>query len=782
MKMNLHREGVSRQTGKNRDTVHDDTRNCHAWLLTARLAILQACLLAVWVAPALAQHEGHGGPEVVGWVPHEILERPLPLRRDIGNLHEQVTTSSTEAQAFYDQGLNYIASYVWIEAARSFQQALRLDPSLAAAYVGLCDVYVQLQDVPAARAALEKAQSLSSKITDAERQRMEIRARFVEFLEDKQNLDKFVAYRKAIYDALMANPLDPGLWILRGFADEGPGAGHGQTGDLDSIAFYQTALAVSPNNSAAHHYLAHSYENIGRTEEALNHSEAYLRISSSIPHAHHMRGHELRRAGRIEDAIEEFRKANELENAYYRAEHIPAEYDWHRPHNLTLLAMCYQLLGQMKIAEQLLRESFSLPAHGELAEFSHKQWPEFLLARGRAQEAYEQSQILTQSPSMMARFAGHTLMGRALVALNRVDEAEKELALARDALVLVTATEADRLRPYSETLRAEILLSQKKSAEGIALMKEIEDQLRASPGPDARSQALIQLDSIARRARETEEWALAGITAQGMIQQDPSYAGGYYALGLVAEHEGNSITAIRQFSVAEKLWSEADKELPELQIVRQKLTPEQTELPQNRQDYLKRVREHLEMPASLQQAKTEVSFDPARLRGSPHVPVIIIEFSDFQCPLCRKVQPTLKSLLAKYEGRVSLAYRDFPLRGMHGQAELGAESSRCAGEQGKFWEYHDLLFDNPDKLNQNGLLELARNAKLGEKQFDSCLSSGKYRSQVQRDLQDGIRAGVMGTPGIFINGILLSGAQPEAAFEQVIESELASVKRKRTGH
>src|SRR6266571_1752864 len=779
LKMNLHREGVSRQTGKNRDTVHHDTWKGHACFLVARLAILQACLLAVWVAPALAQHEGHGGPEVVGWVPHEILERPLPLRRDIGNLHEQVTTSSTEAQAFYDQGLNYIASYVWIEAARSFHQALRLDPSLAAAYVGLCDVYVQLQDVPAARAALEKAQSLSSKITDAERQRMEIRARFVEFLEDKQNLDKFVAYRKAIYDALMANPLDPGLWILRGFADEGPGAGHGQTGDLDSIAFYLSALAVSPNNSAAHHYLAHSYENIGRTEEALNHSEAYLRVSSSIPHAHHMRGHELRRAGRIEDAIEEFRKANDLESAYYRAEHIPAPYDWHRPHNLSLLAMCYQLLGQMKAAEQLLRESFSLPGHSELAEFDHRQWPEFLLARGRTQEAYEQSQILAQRPSMMARFAGHTLMGRALVVLNHVADAEKELALARDALVLVTATEADRLRPYSETLRAEILLSQKKSAEGVALMKEIEGQLRASPGPDARSQALIQLDSIARRARETEEWALAEITAQGMIQQDPSYAGGYYALGSVSEHQGNSITAIRQFSVAEKLWSEADKELPELQIVRQKLTPEQTELPQNRQDYLKRVREHLEIPGSLQQAKTEVSFDPARLRGSPHVPVIIIEFSDFQCPLCRKVQPTLKSLLAKYEGQVSLAYRDFPLRGLHSQAELAAEASRCAVEQEKFWEYHDLLFGNPDKLNRAGVAGMAQSLGLNEKQFEACLSSGKYTKQIEQDLQDGIRAGVEGTPGIFINGILLSGAQPEAAFEKIIRAELAAPKEKR---
>src|SRR5262249_62385607 len=119
----------------------------------------------------------------------------------------------------------------------------------------------------------------------------------------------------------------PGLWIPCRFSDEGAVGGQGQTEDLDSITFYQTALMVSPGNSAAHHYLAHSYENIGRTEEALAHSEAYLQMASSIPHAHHMRGHELRRAGRIEDAIEEFRKANDLETTYYRAENIPAEYD-----------------------------------------------------------------------------------------------------------------------------------------------------------------------------------------------------------------------------------------------------------------------------------------------------------------------------------------------------------------------------------------------------------------------------------------------------------------------
>ena len=744
-----------------------------------RRAIYAVCFLALWGTPLQAQHESHEGHEIVGWVPREILERPLVLRYDIGNVHEKATTSSRDAQAFYDQGLNYLSSYVWIEAGRSFHQALRLDPNLAAAYLGLADVYVALQDIPAARSAVEKAQSLSATVSEPERRRIEIQSRLVAFLGEKQNLDKFVEYRKAIYDSLMANPLDPGLWILRGFADEGPGAGRGQTGDVDSIAFYEAALKVSPENSAAHHYLAHSFENIGQTEEALKHSEAYLRVASSIPHAHHMRGHELRRAGRIEEAIAEFRKANELENAYYRAENIPAEYDWHRPHNLTLLAICYQLLGQMKAAEQLLKEAFALPAHSDLAEFARKQWPEFLLARGRTQEAFAQSQALLQSPSRMGQFAAHTLIGRALVAMNRTEEAEKELASARDDLVLIPPTEADRLRSYSETLRAEILLSQKKSAEGAGLMKEIEEQLRASAGPDARSQALIQLDSIARRARDSQEWALAELTARQMIQQDPGYAGGYYALGLATEQEGDLAAASQQFGVADGLWSEADRDLPELQDLRRRVALKQTELPETRQQYLKRVREHPETSTPLHPGKADVSLDPARLRGSPQAPVIIVEFSDFQCPFCRKVQPILKNLLAKYEGRVNLTYRDFPLRGMHGQAELGAESARCAGEQDKFWEYHDLLFENPDKLSRSGLMELARNLKLDEKQFDGCLSGGKYRAKVEEDLQRGIRAGVLGTPGIFINGILLSGAQPEAAFERVIESELAVAKKRR---
>jgi protein-disulfide isomerase/tetratricopeptide (TPR) repeat protein len=725
--------------------------------------------------PVFAQREVHESHEVVGWVPSEILQRPVSLRADTGNFHEKVSTPSAQAQAFYDQGLNYGHSYVWIEAARAFHQALRLDPGLAMAYVGLCDVYIALQDVPAARASLNGAQLRAKGITDLEHRRIEIRVRQLEFLEDRQNLEKFVAYRKAIYDGLMAYPSDVGLWILRGFADEGPMAGHGQTGDVDSIGFYKTALSVSPDNFAAHHYLAHSFENIGQTEEALKHSEAYLRLASSIPHAHHMHGHELRRAGRIEEAVEEFRKANELENAYYAAEKISPGYDWHRAHNLTLLAMCYQLLGQMKGAEQLLREASSLPAHGEIAEYNRKQWPEFLLQRDRPQEALDASQSLIDGDSRMAQFAGRTLMGRALVAMNRTEEAEKQLAQARNALVLLP-DDADRLRPSSETLRAEILLAQKKSAEGVALIKQIEEGIRASLGPDARSQALFQLDYIARRARETQEWALAEFTARQMIEQDPTYAGGHFALGLAQEHAGDQVAAGRQFVAAASLWSEADTDLPELQRLRQKLSANGSKLPRNRQQYLEYVQDHPVEAGFVQPSKTGPSFDPARFRGNPKAPVIIVEFSDFQCPFCRQLQPTLKNLLARYEGRIGLAYRDFPLRELHPGAEIGAQSSRCAGEQGKFWEYHDLLFSNASKLTEEKAMDFARHLSLNEKKFGACLSSGKFTAEIEQDLREGIRAGVIGTPGIFINGVFLSGAQPEEAFERIIQAELANAE------
>ena len=164
----------------------------------------------------------------------------------------------------------------------------------------------------------------------------------------------------------------------------------------------------------------------------------------------------------------------------------------------------------------------------------------------------------------------------------------------------------ERFRPYVEILRAEILLSERKSVEGSALMKELEEGLRGAPSPDARSQSLFQLESIARQARAAEEWAVAESTAQEMIQQDSSYAGGYYALGLVAEHEGDAAKANHEFMIAERLWSEADPDLPEFLSVREKIALHETPLRETREQFLKKL---------LQNGMTAAPVQAARMGG-----------------------------------------------------------------------------------------------------------------------------------------------------------------------
>jgi tetratricopeptide (TPR) repeat protein len=531
----------------------------------ASVAIYTLCLFGATVESARAQPQ-HVGHDAAGPVPREILERPLPLRQGVGKVHEAVTTSAPEAQAFYDQGLAYLNSFVWIEAARSFHQALRLDPHLGMAQLGLSDAYVGLQELPEALDAFQKAQSLAERMSDRERARLTIRARQLDYLQNSGDMQKYFAYRQSVADALALSPEDPWLWILRGFADEGSPLAHGQGGGVDTIAFYETALKFSPDSFVAHHYLAHTLENHGPAKRALAETQTYVRMAPAIPHAHHMVGHNLRRLGRTEDAIQEFLKALELENAYYRVESIPPRYDWHHAHNLQLLGLSYQSLGQMKSAEAALRAAFSLPASIDLAEFNRRAWPQFLLDRERPQEALEAAQeMIAKSEHPMGRLAGQSLAGQAYLAMNRLQEAKSSLAQAEQEMEQLPAAIV-KLLPDAGLLHAEIMLYEKNWSKGNILIEKLEEEMIAVPGPDAWSEALFQLESIEKIARRVGDWDLVGQTAQKMIQHDPSYAGGYFALGWVAEHEGDTSMARQKFAAAEKLWSKADADVRSTQM------------------------------------------------------------------------------------------------------------------------------------------------------------------------------------------------------------------------
>lgn len=208
--------------------------------------------------------------------------------------------------------------------------------------------------------------------------------------------------------------------------------------------------------------------------------------------------------------------------------------------------------------------------------------------------------------------------------------------------------------------------------------------------------------------------------------------------------------------------------------LRQRLT--QYRLQQARRDYLGKLRQQADVTILLRPPTVEVAVDPARVLGSPAAPITIVEFSDFQCPFCKRASATIKEVMAKYAGKVRLAYRDFPLREIHSDAESAAEAARCAGEQGKFWEYHDLLFESQGKLDAASLDGYAQSLKLDGKKFQACLASGKFKAQIEQDLHDGARAGVDGTPGFFVNGVFLNGAVPLSSFERVIDEQLASLK------
>jgi protein-disulfide isomerase len=197
------------------------------------------------------------------------------------------------------------------------------------------------------------------------------------------------------------------------------------------------------------------------------------------------------------------------------------------------------------------------------------------------------------------------------------------------------------------------------------------------------------------------------------------------------------------------------------------------EIERARKAYEDVLRGKTDVSILLQPPSVHVTYDAARVKGNPSAPVTIVEFTDFQCPFCRKSEETLKALLSKYNGRVNLAFLDFPLSEIHGQAASAAEAARCAGEQGKFWEYHDRLFADASKLDEAGLIGSAQNLHLDESAFRSCLASGKFKQDIQANREEGIEAGVTGTPAFFINGVFLSGAWPQEEFEKIIDNHLA---------
>jgi protein-disulfide isomerase len=208
--------------------------------------------------------------------------------------------------------------------------------------------------------------------------------------------------------------------------------------------------------------------------------------------------------------------------------------------------------------------------------------------------------------------------------------------------------------------------------------------------------------------------------------------------------------------------------------IRQLLTQERQQAA--RDTFLDTLKAKTPVRISLEPPRQAVRAGDGPAKGPASAPIEVIEFADFECPYCLAAAPTVKRVLDTYGDRIRFIYRNFPLQ-IHPNARPAAEAAQCANEQGKFWPYHDRLFAQPGKLSDSDLKQAATELGLDGTRFNKCLDDHKYVAVIDADTKAGTDAGVSGTPAFFINGRLLSGAQPFEAFKRVIEEELQLKKK-----
>jgi protein-disulfide isomerase len=200
------------------------------------------------------------------------------------------------------------------------------------------------------------------------------------------------------------------------------------------------------------------------------------------------------------------------------------------------------------------------------------------------------------------------------------------------------------------------------------------------------------------------------------------------------------------------------------------------------------IRTHLErqkrreaVATWVERAAVGIQLEPPRFevaalgpsRGPAEAAVTIVEFSDFQCPYCRRAGPILAELLARYPDDLRVVYRHLPLASIHPRARPAARASICAEQQGLFWEFHDAIFAGPNPLEEDDLRQLAAGVGADLEAYQACLASGAQDERIDADVAAARELGISGTPAFLVNGVMLRGAQPVAAFERIIQHELA---------
>lgn len=508
-------------------------RACRRHLLTLIVIGFGGVLLKAQAQSLEAPAEASRIPAISS---REIMQRPIALSPDAGKVHQKVTTESSEAQAYYDQGLANLHSYVWVDSARSFHEALKRDPELAMAELGLFKAYFNDEAIREGFDHLNKALALAAKgkLTAKEAKWIALGKLQMEavFAPAAERTKKHEEYKKAIDDLIAMDTDDPHAWSLRGNAEEPNAAGRGQGGRVGSIAYYDAALKRDPNFWPADHYLIHSYEGLGAYMKSADHGARYAAAVQGVPHSQHMYAHVLPRIGKWETALIQLQKADKVQREYF-AGGIPQVEEWHHGHNIHLMGSVHLRLGHEKEAEQYLHEAFTLEGRSLRDGRFTDPWLEFLLLRGRNEEALTAAREAEQRPLSLSRLVGSVRAAEALIALGRIDEARA--AQERAKANLATFQEEISVHPmyersgksYEETLfaplEAQFALLGPNSKEGEEQLLKLADRFANEKGLDGWVTGIFRLHQLVLVAQRNGKTKLAEDLTARVLRIDPGY-------------------------------------------------------------------------------------------------------------------------------------------------------------------------------------------------------------------------------------------------------------------
>lgn len=273
---------------------------------------------------------------------------------------------------------------------------------------------------------------------------------------------------------------------------------------------------------------------------------------------------------------------------------------------------------------------------------------------------------------------------------------------------------------------------------------------------------------------QTERKAIEDLVDQSLLDQQAKKEG--LTVQQLLERHVNAVIAKDPSDEALRVYYEGVDTTEPFESVRDKIVDalRQRRIAKAKTAYMASLHAQNPLTILLEPPRAPISMKDVSVRGSEGAGVTLLEFADFECPYCQQIQPALNKIEAEFKGKVSFAYKDYPLP-MHPDAEKAAEASRCAGAQGKYWDYHDMLFVGK-QLDLSALKTYASDLKLDTKAFETCLDSGQMAGVVGTENSEAQALGLQGTPTFFVNGRYVSGNVTYDSLKSVITEELSAVE------